>query len=269
MLATIAALALIALVDPQEAKEPPTKEELAAITERGRNLAGYDAAAWHASDALQAKDPKPGSVVRYIARKTDKGWMVAFGKMNKAQDKFLIAYEATQGKDPDEYEVKEFDTPKEDAGFFRSAARAIDLALKEFTEHFEGQKRPYNVAVLPAEKDQFWVYLVPAPTKPGIWPLGGDVRYLVSSDGSKIVTKRPLHKAVIEKEPPKKGNDQEQVAGIHTHVLADTPEDTDVFHVLIRKPSVPELIATEEFVFVVEPDGAVKYLGKAEEVLKK
>jgi hypothetical protein len=188
--------------------------------------------------------------------------------MNKAQDKFLIAYEATQGKDPDEYEVKEFDMPKEDTGFFRSAARAIDVALKDFTEHFEGQRRPYNVAVLPAEKDQFWVYLVPAPTKPGIWPLGGDVRYLVSSDGSKIVTKRQLHKAVIEKEPPQ-DKDQQQVAGIHTHVLADTPEDTDVFHVLTRKPSVPELIATEEFVFVVEPDGAVKYLGKAEEVLKK
>ena len=64
MLATVTALALLALADPPDRKEPPTKEELAAITERGRNLAGYDAAAWHASDAVQAKDPKPGRVVR-------------------------------------------------------------------------------------------------------------------------------------------------------------------------------------------------------------
>ena len=77
-----------------------------------------------------------------------------------------------------------------------------------------------------------------------------------------------MHKSVIEKEPPK-DEDQQQVAGIHTHVLDDTPEDTDVFHVLTRKPAVPELIVTEQFVFVVEPDGAIKYLGKAEEVLKK
>jgi hypothetical protein len=268
MLATIAAFAVIALVDPQGGKEPPTKEELAAITGRGRDLAGYDAAAWHASDAVQARDPKDGSVVRYIARRTDQGWMVAFGRMDQAQDKFLIAYEATQGKDPDRYEVKEFDPPKEDTGFYRSAARAIDLALKDFTEHFEGQRRPYNVAVLPAEDNQFWVYLVPAPTRPGVWPLGGDVRYLVSSDGMKIVGKRQLHKSVIEKEPPQ-DKTQKQVAGVHTHVLDDTPEDTDVFHVLTRKPAVPELIATEKFVFVVEPDGAIKYLGKAEEVLKK
>jgi hypothetical protein len=59
------------------------------------------------------------------------------------------------------------------------------------------------------------------------------------------------------------------VAGVHTHILDDTPEDTDVFHVLVRRPSVPEMIVTEKFFFVVEADGAIKYLGRTEEVLKK
>lgn len=269
MLATVTALALIALADPPDPKTPPTKEELAAITERGRNLAGYDAAAWHASDALQAKDIKPGSVVRYIARKTDRGWIVAFGRLDEDKDRFLIAYEAVQGKAPDQFGVKEFDPPKEDSVFFGSAARAIDVALKDFIEHFEGQKRPYNVAVLPAEEGQLWVYLVPAPTKPNTWPLGGDVRYLMSSDGTKIQAKRQLHKAIIENEPPRDGDQQQVAGGIHTHVLDETPEDTDVFHVLSRKPSVPEMIVTKLFVFQVEPDGGIKYLGKADEVLKK
>jgi hypothetical protein len=268
MLATVIALALIAFADPPERKEPPTKEELAAITERGRNLAGYDAAAWHASDALQAKGIRPGSVVRYIARKTDRGWTVAFGRPNEARDKFLIAYEAIQGKTPDRFDIKEFDPPKEDSGFFRSAAKSIDVALKDFIEHFEGQQRPYNVAVLPAEKGWLWVYLVPAPTKPDVWPLGGDVRYLMSADGTKIQAKRQLHRSVIENEPPK-DKDQQQVAGIHTHVLDETPEDTDVFHVLSRKPGVPEMILTKQFVFQVDPDGTTRYVGRADEVLKK
>lgn len=266
MLATVTVFALIALADPPDPKKPPTKDELSAITERGRNLASYDVAAWHASDALQAKDIKPGSVVRYIARKTDRGWTVAFGRLD--EDRFLIAYEAVQGKDPDKFDIKEFDPPKEDSGFFRSAAKAIDVALKDFIEHFEGEKRPYNVAVLPAEKGQLWVYLVPAPTRPNVWPIGGDVRYLMSADGTKIQAKRQLHWSVIENESPR-DKDQQQVAGIHTHVLDEIPEDTDVFHVLSRKPSVPELISTEHFVFVVEPDGGIKYLGKADEVLKK
>ena len=268
MLATVTTFALLVLADPPKQKEPPTKEELAAITERGRDLAGYDAAAWHASDAAQAKNPKPGSVVRYIARKTDRGWIVAFGRLDETRDKFLIAYEATQGKDPSRFDVKEFQPPQGDTGFFRSAAKAIDTALKDFTEHFEGEPRPYNVAVLPAEKGQFWVYFVPAPTKPGVWPLGGDVRYLLSADGTQVKGKRQLHRSVIENEPPKDKN-QKQAAGIHTHVLDEMPEDTDVFHVLSRKPAVPELILTQHFVFAVEPDGGIKFLGKAEDVLKK
>jgi len=268
MLITMTALALFALTDQPARKEPPTKDELAAITERGRGLAGYDAAAWHASDAVQAKQPKQGSVVRYIARKSDEGWVVAFGRLDQKQRRFLIAYEATQGDKPDVFVVKQVTPPKEDTGFFLSAARAIDTSLKDFTEHFEGEQRPYNVAVLPAEKGRLWVYLLPAPTKPNVWPLGGDVRYLVSGNGIKVIEKRQLHKAVIENEPPNQEGNQ-QVAGIHTHVLDDTPEDSDVFHVLTRKPSVPEMILTKQFVFQVNPDGSIKFQGNAEEVLKK
>jgi hypothetical protein len=268
MLLTATAIALALLADPPARKEPPAQKELMAITERGRDLAGYDAAAWHASDALQAKNPKEGSVVRYLALKTEKGWVVAFGRLDEKQEKFLIAYEATQGEKPDVFDVKEMTPPKEDTRFFFAAARAIDIALKDFVEHFEGEQRPYNVAVLPGEKEQVWVYLVPAPTRAGVWPLGADVRYLTAADGTKIVSKRQLHKSVIEVEPPKDKNNQ-QVAGIHTHVLDDTPEDTDVFHVLTRKPAVPEMIMTKQFVFQVDPDGSIKYVGKSEDVLKE
>jgi hypothetical protein len=112
------------------------------------------------------------------------------------------------------------------------------------------------------------VYLVPATTRPGVWPLGGDVRYLMSQDGTKIVEKRQLHNSLIEVERPK-DDSQKQVAGIHTHVLDDVPEDTDVFHVLRRKSAVPEIIVTRRFVFLVDAVGEVKYLGKAEDVHKE
>jgi hypothetical protein len=38
------------------------------------------------------------------------------------------------------------------------------------------------------------------------------------------------------------------------------PEDTDVFHVLARKPSLPEWIATKSFVYQIQPDGSIKYV---------
>jgi hypothetical protein len=268
MLAALVAYGLVALLDPPARNEPPAKAELAPITERGRDLAGYDAAAWHASDALQAKRPKEGSIGRYIARKTAKGWVVAFGRLDENGEAFVIAYEATQGGKPDEFAVKAMTPPTQDTGFFQAASRGIDTALKDFTEHFEGEQRPYNVAVLPAPKGQVWVYLMPAQTKAGVYPLGGDARYLVSADGKQVVEKRQLHKSVIEYGPPK-DKAQQQVAGVHTHVLDDTPEDTDVFFVLTRKPTVPEMVVTKQFVFQVDPDGDIQYVGKSEDVLKK
>ena len=247
---------------------PPTAEQLAAISRRGKLLAEYDQAAWHSSDAVQKLNPKAESTGRYIARKTEKGWVVAFGKLDEKGERFLIGYEASQGKNLDEFQVKSFDPPAVDTAFNRSAARAIDTILKDFVENFKGEQRPYNVAVLPAEKSELWLYLVPAPTKPDVWPLGGDVRYRVSADGSRIVEKRQLHNTVIEMPAPKRGPDEQLAAGMHTHVLDDTPEDTDVFHVLTRKPAVPEIIITKEFVFGIDVDGTIKYAGAAKDFAK-
>jgi hypothetical protein len=47
------------------------------------------------------------------------------------------------------------------------------------------------------------------------------------------------------------------VAGYHTHVLSDIPEDTDVLHVLQQDPPVPETIGTADFVYVIGVDGAI------------
>jgi hypothetical protein len=232
---------------------PPSKAELAEITEKGRMLAEYDVAAWYSTDAVAALNPPEGSVARYIARKTEAGWAVAYGRLNEAGDKFLIAYEAVQGTSPQDFKVKKYDLPQEDSGFYLFAARAIETTLADF----KGQNRPYNVAVLPAKSKQLYVYVIPAQTKAGVYPLGADARYLISQDGSKIVEKRQLHISIIEYEFPE---GQKPEAGYHTAVLDDIPEDTDVFLVLSRKPAVPEWIATNKFVYRIEVDGTVTYL---------
>ena len=244
-------LASIAASAQTQRTTPGSEAELAEITERGRNLAAYDVAAWHGSDAVVALQPTEGSVVRYIAKRTGNSWTVAFGRLNEKRDKFLISYEAIQGSTPQEFKASKLGPPKEDVGFFLFAARAIDTSLADF----KGEARPYNVAVLPAPSNQLYVYVLPAQTKNGVYPLGGDVRYLISGDGLKIIEKRQMHKAIIEFSMS--GNAQ---AGFHTAVMDQIPEDSDVFHVLARKPSVPELIATSLFVYQIEPDGKIRYV---------
>ena len=115
--------------------------------------------------------------------------------------------------------------------------------------------RPYNIAVLPAGAGRLYVYLYPAQTDPDVYPLGGDVRYLISPDGMKIVEKRQLHKTIIETPPASSG---ETVAGgYHVHVLSDLPEDTDVMFVLTRKPLMPEVILARGNLYAIDVHGVI------------
>ncbi|HET9804329.1 MAG TPA: hypothetical protein VFP96_13915, partial [Candidatus Acidoferrum sp.] len=104
--------------------------------------------------------------------------------------------------------------------------------------------------------DQLFVYIYPAQTKARVYPLGGDVRYLISADGMKIIEKRQMHKSILEAGAP---NDKAKkvVAGFHTHILSDLPEDTDVFHVLTQDPRVPEMVGTPHFLFHILADGTI------------
>jgi hypothetical protein len=245
---------LLALAVPRsfaQSVHAPTAQELVAITERGILLNEYDQAAWHASDAVQTANPKTVEGQHYIGKKENGKWTVVFGKLTADRKLFEIHYEAVQQTKPQEFSVSQEYAQRADAGFYLFAARAIELAQHDF----QGVNRPYNMAVLPAPQDQLYVYFYPGQTKPRIYPLGGDVRYLVSSDGTKIVEKRQLHKSILESSPLDKN--KRVAAGFHTHVLSDLPEDTDVLHVLTQDPRVPEMVGTAHFIYKVLTDGTI------------
>jgi hypothetical protein len=252
IVAVTGAAVLAVTVPPAGAQEamPPTAEELAAISERGKMLYEYDQAAWHATDAVQTANPKSVVGQRSIARKVNGNWTVVFGKLNEEGSRFEITHEAKEQATLRDFAVRKEPEEREDQGFFLYAARAIELATKDFG----GATRPYGVAVLPAEAQQLYVYLYPAQTEARVYPLGGDLRYLVSSDGTKLLEKRQMHKTIIEValRPGKK-----VASGAHRHVLSDLPEDTDVFHVLTEDPPIPEFIATPHFLYQVRTDGTI------------
>lgn len=234
------------------AQTRPSGAELAAVTERGRALAAYDQAAWHATDALQMANPRTAQGQYYLARFENERWTVVFGYLNPDKTKFLITYEAAQGNKPQAFSVAHDDPPKEDTVFYLFAARALEIALADFGH----PSRPYNAAVLPAADSQLYVYLYPAQLKPGIYPLGADVRYLISADGQKILEKRQLHKSIIEPGPIPPN--AKKASGYHTHILSDTPEDTDVLYVLQQDPHLPEMITTPHFVYEITADGSIR-----------
>ncbi len=239
----------------------PDTDKLNEIAERGRLLAEYDTAAWQATDAVKALLPQEGVVKRYIALKIEEDWAVVFGHLDEQKKRFLIYYEVTKSDSGQYTQVKIFDSPKEDTDFYRRAAKAIELALAKFNKGKE-RNRPYNVALLPFIEGKWLVYFYPAPIQGNVWPLGGDVRYLVSENGQRILGKRIMHKTILEGLP-----EDNVVSGFHTAVMDDIPEDTDVLHVLARKPSIPEYISTRKYMYRIDVDGTIKYLGLTKEVL--
>jgi hypothetical protein len=250
-LVSCVAVASVALA---EKPAPLSKEQLAEISARGRMLAEYDQAAWHATDAVMATNPKQDHSSRFLCRKIDANWTCVFGHL--MPDKFLIDYEAIQGPSAQQFQVKPHEPAMEDKGFFFAGAKALMAAGADFQKAAEN--RPYNPSVLPGPSDQFYVYIVPAQTKNGVYPLGGDARYLISADGNTIVEKRQLHKSILESNPANVPKGAAFSGGWHTHVITDTPEDTDVFYVLTRRPLAPESVGAGKHVYLIETDGTIK-----------
>jgi hypothetical protein len=241
----------VAPQSPAPAANPSLADQLAAVTTRGRMLAEYDVAAWHSTDAVQDTKPSEGAVEGYVAQKTDKGWVVAYGKLSANRDRYLIAYEATQGSSPEKFEVKKLEPPREDTGFYWKAALALDTAHKDF----HGENRPYNFSVLPADAGQFYVYAFPGQTQEKVYPFGGDVRYLISDDGFKIVEKVQFHKSILEFDF--RDSKITTTSAYHTDIFSDIPVDTDVFFVLSKKPLVPDVVVARGHVFTIQTDGSI------------
>ena len=226
---------------------------LVGVTDRGRTLYAYDQAAWHGTDAFLELHPNTDGLTHYICTKGTTGWMVTFPKWNALHDHLQVVYESRETEQPSVYKARKIDPPQEADDDLIAKERALELAIATF----QGEKRQYNSAILPAPSGNLYVYIYPAQVKDTVWPLGGDVRYTISSNGKQILETRQLHRSILELEFKP---DMNVAAGYHVHVLSDVVEDTDVLYVLTRKPSIPEYIGianNKKRIFVVNPNGSI------------
>jgi hypothetical protein len=233
------------------------RAELDAITARGRLLAAYDFASWHATDAVLASQPRAGLIEGYLARqRPDSVWEVVFGRLTAKSDTFHIAFRAVQRSvGSDLFTTYEMRPPAPDTGYFLVAARALYNTRTDFGP----QTRPYNATVVRvAGNDEWYVYFVPGLRNNSVWLNGGDIRYRVSADGRTITERRRLHNATLEfVAPAQKADSSTLDASLQTIVIDDRPEDTDVFHVLVRQPRVRGLFVSRSYYFEIDTTGRI------------
>jgi len=228
----------------------PADSVLDAVTARGRALAAYDQAAWHATDAVLALKPDLTAANTMLAlQQPDGHWVVHFARLNAAQDSLVLVFEAVEAGRSDSFLVHTRLPPAPLPDSELRAARAIRTAGADLGSAPEG---PFNSYFLPRTDGSFWVYFLPAQQDAREVRHGADVRYLVSPDGRRILDKHRMHRALLNAALP-----DSAVTGWHTVITEDLPQDSDVFLVLTRTPRRPELIATEHFFYTVAVTGAI------------
>ena len=250
------------------AQRAPTQSKLDSISARGRALASYQRAAWTASTQLVAKNLDSWKAQRYVAYHADSGWVVAFGRLNASRDTFYVSNigipAAVNGARADSlFEFVTFDEPGPDADYLVRAVRAMDNAVTALG----ATPRPYSAAALPADNGDWFVYLTPAAGLTNVWPLGDDVRYRVSADGERVLETRRMHNGVIEEAATARSDSARLAVGRHRTALRDEPEDSDVFHVLMRRPRAPQIVVTRHFQYIIGVDGSITLAPGKETVL--
>jgi len=242
------------------------QQQLDEISARGRALAGYQRAAWTASMQLLATNPDPWQVQRYIAYHADSGWVVAFGRLNTERDTFYVSHiaipAAVNGQRVDStFEFQTFAAPGPDTDYLVRAARAMDVA----TMALGVTARAYSAAAIPNEKGEWLVYLTPSADAANVWPLGDDVRYRVSGDGQRILETHRMHVGMLEANREAGSGDARLVA--KGKAMRDLPEDSDVFHVLMNRPTAAKVVVTPHHRYRIDVDGSITLLQGKETVV--
>jgi hypothetical protein len=266
-LALIAVPAISMAIARQLGAQAAIQQQLDEISARGRALAGYQRAAWTASRQLLATNPDPWKVQRYVAYHADSGWVVAFGRLSTDRDTFYVSHiaipAAVNGQRVDStFEFQTFAEPGPDTDFLARAARAMDAA----TMALGVTPRAYTAAAIPNENGEWLVYLTPSADAANVWPLGDDVRYRLSADGRRVLETHRMHVGMLEADRGTSG-DARLVAKRGGKALRDLPEDSDVFHVLMNRPAVAEVVVTARRQYRIDVDGSIRLLQGRETVV--
>ena len=185
-----------------------------------------------------------------------------FGRFNESKTKFMAAYEAQEGAGPTDYKVIEHSPPLEDGDVYLRAAKAHELAVGDF-ENRDHLNLSYNV--LRSAGTVRWLVRIfySSPERRRCAALRG--RCSVHSVGQWRNDQRKktgCNKTLLESSTDK------PLLGIHTNVLSDTLEDSDVFYAITLNAAQGDWVVTKKYAYSVSSTGSISYLAGTEEAVR-
>ncbi|HEX2962682.1 MAG TPA: hypothetical protein VHO43_12865 [Ignavibacteriales bacterium] len=226
--------------------------ELRKVETLGRQLYEYDMACWVASDSLMASNPDQSTLGTFLAARENGVWKVGFGRLSDNSDSFLLFHEAVYNPKENTCKVTSFKEPKRNTGFYFNAAKALEKMFAAV----KPEAPPYNFAIIPAGKDNLYLYFYPAQASYSTYRFGGDTRYTYSIKSNSITDTLTLHKTILNM-PYVKDKTQEINGTFSTAIMTSIPVETDILYVLSRKFPAQHYVSTEKWVFIITPDGKI------------
>jgi|SRR5437773_2514041 len=275
-----AALALACLaVAPNTASaqaDRPAEEMLRSLQERGRQIALYLQAVDRTADLLKTQGSGAPPSDRTVVIPESAGWRVVClkdltkepGTAGPARSGLSIVGETTFSPDSGQVGTLGLIVPPRPAP---AAIQAYGRALEEAetaTLSRPDAGPPFVDAVLREKDSTFTVYVIsqkpdetaPAPpaTSPGSVVIGRDFIVRVAANGRQVLSVEKLHDSVASLSllPRAPG-----APLLHEHDKGDLPAPTDVALVLRQPVLAPLLVLTGRFMFRVDREGEVTWLG--------
>ncbi len=277
------------------AGKPASKAELREISKRGKDLYAWDQAQMLAIknlketpkeklqvDSTKTSDsktsplpspspspslsPAPGQPACLVYQSKDKV-ETGFGRLSEDKTTYLVDILASKSKGEKSNKIERLWPPLADQEKWKDLALALDIAREEMKENCrETEKLNYAVLADSRNKDKktFFVYFYPSQKE----NLGGDLRLTVNIDEKSVLEEHQGHKALIKEKRLATKYGGRKMA-YHQAILDEMPEDTDVLHVLSREPRRAEIVTTANFVYRIDINGDIKYLGSISELKAK
>jgi hypothetical protein len=271
-----AAICLFAALVPLTAQdERPPEEALASLQERGRLIALYLQAVDRAAELLKAQRSNAPRSDRTVVVPEREGWRVVYLEESAGgaspggpgrKGPTLVA-ETTFSPDSGIVGTLGLSVPPRAApATIQAYARSLSEAEAATLSRPDGGK-PCLDAVLREPDGTFTVYVIsqrpeeecpPAAESAGSVLFGRDFMVRVAATGRQVLSVERLHDSLstLSLQPRAPG-----VPLLHPHDKGDLPAPTDVAMVLRHRVIAPLLVLTKRFMFRIDREGAVTWLG--------
>jgi len=244
--------------------ERPAEETLKAIEQAGRQIALYHEAIARAVDQLgkEAGDGLPMDLPVVVDRRD--GWHVIFLKKPSApvtsRTMLMVADVLFSPARGEVTRVRAQPSPRPAPADAQSYYQALEIAEAAAAVRKEATP-PFDRVIL-RDSDRggsLLVYLQTRPEDARAARFGSDLRVTMSSDGKQVRGIEAPHAAPTVIPLPAAGAGQPT---LHVHAEGDLPTESDVALILRHPALAPHLVLTPKFIFRIEKDGRIAYLGR-------